>query len=1835
MNVKYTAILLLILLAQSAKAQCDYTIDAVVTQHSVSCFRDGIITVTLSGPDVESGNILLTDALYGITSTTEGGNNIAPEANGGIITLVPAGTYSVQVKAMCKSGNKWVSKTSETTVTVNENYSSPDPVGFVSTVKPYKCDSTGAITINISGGLPPYKLTVTNNNGYSQILDVESKGNLKISNLPKGNYTFSLKDNCGYFPSDKSQQLEAKTESFSIDTPTQANCKTGGTIPVTIKEGKPPFSIIVASSGYSDTINVSSTGSYPVENLPTGNYTITVKDDCGQSNEFNTTIDKPTGSASVQQVTSSPNCGTGVGEIRLGLNGGEPFTIDVTSNAGFEGTFLATADTVFSNLKPGDYTFKITDDCNNIFAAINQTIDEIKLDADDNVITTDVEGAGKGSATIKTTGRTLWIIESIEESISGKCTNSYTLPMTVYSPDTTLLDLCAGTYKIIVSDTCNNKDSTTFTINLKPITSSPIFGGGGGDGDGSSNSGYAMKKCVLVKEITLPIDGGSGTYDLFFIKHPENPAATPLNPVFITSVNTVPPIAVIPDLTPGDYEVSIIDADESVEPFTVAFNIDSLLASDFFEEFVYPNVDSANCKSLKARIKLNIFNDWEQIFADALFDVKFRVIGTTFKTDSILIFPLDQNIEFDLPDSLTYKIMRDNGFEIEAIIGAYGDTCSIMIDTIRFDKIKSNIAPSSNGCDEFKLTTRQNNLTHSILCYPYERTLFDNDGVLVRTDIIANYSTGAEIKIPYGKYKIVFTDAEGYQWIDSIEYLSRSYPKIDPNSMLPVNKTCQKYDLTFNVTSVCLPYEWALYDEDKILLKKDTIDGNTKSLIDSLSYNTTYNIIVTSLITKEITTASYFLDHSDISLNYNISQTNIACLPDTAKGYIDIFRNGNAPDPFIAGTKFEFIDGPSHPRHDTLVAVGNEHHFYPFSEYSTVAENVKIAEGIYRFKVTDTCGFADTLKIDYKTYKVVDFKYELKYDCNSATLIPSATVYLGNTKLPTSGYYLRLLEVPALASYNILGPISSGEAIQLSVTGHYKLQLSTIYQTAGSKDICSLDTIDFYYSPEISRVTFDKVDAYLCDKGNGHIEFLVKGGIGNISYTLLDAAGKTLKEETLPKGTPFSYDNAEENVAYKIEFRDIYCSGAGGTEIITVTNFVQDRLIFGPGALCAGEDINLYSDVPAESYLWTFPNGTGTSTLANPVIHNATVEHKGIYNLEITNVKGCLANFSRNIDIDISNPVVPVADSIKYTCLNNSTEEAEAGVAPGYKLIWYDENKVALPETPVYSTAKIDTFRYFVSQYETNLFCYSDTIPVTIIVKNLPDTVVAVSPDICPGQHPKIEIGKTQSGYIYKVYSESGTLLGTRQGAGDSIIITLSEKMYKSTVYFVETVNTHGCASKYKSRVATHVKIDISDLPDTNINASAAGICRETSPTVIIGKTVDLYTYVMFNRNDSIIMSAVADGKPLNMNPEYILPSNDTLYIEIRDRQGCPAIDKVAVPVDVVVPPVPLTKDTLYCVNDIALPLVATVDEGYYIQWHDLFGAPQNTAPTPTTTVADTLVYNITQIHKALNCESDPAKVNITVVALPAAVEAIAQDICPFRFPEIEINETQAGYVYNIYSAQGTLLMTRQSAGDSIIFVVQEPLAESEFYLVETINTNGCISIDRTKVEAEVVNYAYINPVAIPEYERGKEYSFQLETNAVYPYEFTADGLMYGFVVSPTGLISGISAVNGFLDSVPFVVKVMDINGCFAEKDYILKSELFVPEVFTPNGDGKNDVFMKGHKLSIFDRIGLKIYEGTDGWDGKKSDGSAAAPDTYFYTIFHKNDKNKVEKRGHITLIKK
>ena len=90
-----------------------------------------------------------------------------------------------------------------------------------------------------------------------------------------------------------------------------------------------------------------------------------------------------------------------------------------------------------------------------------------------------------------------------------------------------------------------------------------------------------------------------------------------------------------------------------------------------------------------------------------------------------------------------------------------------------------------------------------------------------------------------------------------------------------------------------------------------------------------------------------------------------------------------------------------------------------------------------------------------------------------------------------------------------------------------------------------------------------------------------------------------------------------------------------------------------------------------------------------------------------------------------------------------------------------------------------------------------------------------------------------------------------------------------------------------------------------------------------------------------------------------------------------------------------------------------------------------------------------------------------------------------------------------------------------------------------------------------------------------------------------------------------------------------------------LSDTLFIPNVFTPNGDGKNDYFeikgidnpcMEFYRLIIFNRWGLKVFEAVGSqfrWDGGNN-GNALIDGIYFYVL----EGNSFKRSGSVILLR-
>jgi gliding motility-associated-like protein len=115
-----------------------------------------------------------------------------------------------------------------------------------------------------------------------------------------------------------------------------------------------------------------------------------------------------------------------------------------------------------------------------------------------------------------------------------------------------------------------------------------------------------------------------------------------------------------------------------------------------------------------------------------------------------------------------------------------------------------------------------------------------------------------------------------------------------------------------------------------------------------------------------------------------------------------------------------------------------------------------------------------------------------------------------------------------------------------------------------------------------------------------------------------------------------------------------------------------------------------------------------------------------------------------------------------------------------------------------------------------------------------------------------------------------------------------------------------------------------------------------------------------------------------------------------------------------------------------------------------------------------------------------------------------------------------------------------------------------------------------------------------------------------------------------------------------------DIYGCAASQDITItvicnSQNYFVPNTFSPNGDGQNDVFMprgrsidRVSRMQIFNRWGEIVYEkknfmvndASAGWNGMYK-GKPAMTDVYIYVIeFVCDNASIVPYKGNVTLLR-
>ncbi len=185
-------------------------------------------------------------------------------------------------------------------------------------------------------------------------------------------------------------------------------------------------------------------------------------------------------------------------------------------------------------------------------------------------------------------------------------------------------------------------------------------------------------------------------------------------------------------------------------------------------------------------------------------------------------------------------------------------------------------------------------------------------------------------------------------------------------------------------------------------------------------------------------------------------------------------------------------------------------------------------------------------------------------------------------------------------------------------------------------------------------------------------------------------------------------------------------------------------------------------------------------------------------------------------------------------------------------------------------------------------------------------------------------------------------------------------------------------------------------------------------------------------------------------------------------------------------------------------------------------------------------------------------------------------------------------------------------------------------YTVVIVDSLGC--------ESDVIMLTITNPPQLS-IDAGPDTILDLgEQNYMIDASIASDAPLAGILWSPAEGLSCTDcedpSVTTFVTQL-YTVVVTDINGCTSEDEVLITinndREVYIPNIFTPNEDGINDLFQvfTGNGITsinymrVFDRWGGLVFErndvmpstvGTEGWDGTRKNVDMP-PGVYVYVI--------------------
>ncbi len=319
-------------------------------------------------------------------------------------------------------------------------------------------------------------------------------------------------------------------------------------------------------------------------------------------------------------------------------------------------------------------------------------------------------------------------------------------------------------------------------------------------------------------------------------------------------------------------------------------------------------------------------------------------------------------------------------------------------------------------------------------------------------------------------------------------------------------------------------------------------------------------------------------------------------------------------------------------------------------------------------------------------------------------------------------------------------------------------------------------------------------------------------------------------------------------------------------------------------------------------------------------------------------------------------------------------------------------------------------------------------------------------------------------------------------------------------------------------------------------------------------------------------------------------------------------------------------RDTTICAGK---PVTITAKGGVSYTWSPNLHLNKDTGATIIASPDSTTTYTVVITNQCGFKSRDSITISVEK-KFTSTISPLTDTICPGKPVKIKTTVASGKPIYKYVWNNG---VTKDSASITVY-----PTTTTT-YIVNI--TDGCKYLNTDSMHVVVYPKVIASFIPIDSIYYGQTATFINTSQNASSYYWTFGDGANSTIVSPTHLYGNVGI---------YEIQLIgnDRYGCpdtTVEFLRVLPEEILIPNVFTPNGDLKNDILYftitgtKCFHVDIFNRWGQLVYQSDNersGWNGKVRQTNDNAPDgTYYYILNYCDFDNVTHKLdGYVQLIR-